>query len=259
MIDDLIIEPLGGAPIGLVRLSGPLHLPGACSVMSALTTAFITAPHRVIVCDVSALDAPATDAYLAVFPAALRRAGGWPRAALHLAAPGPALATRLTAMRMHRYVPVHTTLDDALAHAALDAVTAPHRITLPPDPSSLRIARTAVTDLWPATTTTGRDEAALVVNELAANAVRHVARPFTLALAITPSRTLVAVSDPSRDEPVLRPPRGVQATNGRGIRLVAGLSQDWGVRLVHLHGKTVWAALPGPGPAVPRCRSAPRS
>jgi hypothetical protein len=35
------------------------------------------------------------------------------------------------------------------------------------------------------------------------------------------------------------------------MHLVAELSDDWGVRLNHPRGKTVWACLPPPRPPIP--------
>jgi hypothetical protein len=89
---------------------------------------------------------------------------------------------------------------------------------------------------------TRTDAALLITNELVSNVIAHVAEPFTLTLAQTGDRVLIAVTDPSRNEPILRPPRAM-TTTGRGLRIIAGLSHDWGVRLVHPRGKTVWASL----------------
>jgi hypothetical protein len=81
-----------------------------------------------------------------------------------------------------------------------------------------------------------------VATELVANSVLHVGRGLTLSMARRDDQLLVAVTDRSRDEPVLRPCRPA-AVGGRGMQLIAGLSRQWGVRLVHPGGKTVWAAL----------------
>jgi hypothetical protein len=154
---------------------------------------------------------------------------------------------------MHRYLPVHDTVDGAVEAAELDVVEEDVEVALTPDPGGLRSARSAVEEVWPRTAPQGRDEAVLVVNELASNAIQHVAMPFTVTVAVARSQVLVAVTDRDRTEPVVRPPRGWE-TNGRGMHLVDGLAQDWGVRLVHPGGKTVWAAIPAPRPRIPRSR-----
>lgn len=107
-------------------------------------------------------------------------------------------------------------------------------------------------------------DALTIVAELATNAVRHAgtgsgprapeqgstAPPVcTLDLRIHDGRLYVAVYDGSRRAPVLRPPSD-DAENGRGLRLVAGLSDGaWGfVHTANRPGKLVWARLPFPLP-----------
>ncbi|HEX2806081.1 MAG TPA: ATP-binding protein, partial [Kineosporiaceae bacterium] len=65
---------------------------------------------------------------------------------------------------------------------------------------------------------------------------------FTVSMALTPARFLVAVTDGSRRVPTLRAP-GTSVISSQGMQLVGALSQDWGVRLVHGSGKTVWATF----------------
>lgn len=248
MATNLLVEARDDGPLRTVTVAGHLFLPDTAPLIATLAAALSTAPHHVVVCDVSALQTPLSEHLLIAFPAALRRSGGWPHTSLHLAAPNPLLAARLTHLHMDRYLPVHPTLDAALASATTETALAARHLTLPPEPVSLHTVRTAVTDLWPAEASIDCAAATLVANELAANAITHVARPFAVSLALARSRMLVAVSDPSRHEPVLRPIRRPSAVNGRGMHVVATLSQDWGVRLVHPKGKTVWASLTAPAP-----------
>ncbi|MFD9218631.1 ATP-binding protein [Streptomyces sp. NPDC060064] len=90
------------------------------------------------------------------------------------------------------------------------------------------------------------DSAALIVAELAANAVTHArvpGRDFELRLALCPTTLRIEVSDARGDrEPAPKPPTPDSET-GRGLLLVDALSTDWGVadRVI---GKTVWAELP---------------
>ena len=92
---------------------------------------------------------------------------------------------------------------------------------------------------------------ALLVTELAANALLHARTDFTVVLEALPGRAArIAVSDGSRALPRARR-YGDEATTGRGLRLVADLSRGWGVEAAE-HGKTVWAELaatasPAPG------------
>ncbi len=82
---------------------------------------------------------------------------------------------------------------------------------------------------------------AQLVSEVVTNAVLHAATPFDVTLTFDGHRLRCAVSDGSA-----RPPRtrdyARDATTGRGMRLVAQLSADWGVER-HAGGKTVWFEL----------------
>ena len=86
------------------------------------------------------------------------------------------------------------------------------------------------------------DDVQLVVSELATNAVVHAGTPFSVSISSDESVIRIAVSDGSVAPPVMRDvaPRAV---SGRGLRLVAAVSGDWGVERGPA-GKTVWAELP---------------
>jgi anti-sigma regulatory factor (Ser/Thr protein kinase) len=85
------------------------------------------------------------------------------------------------------------------------------------------------------------DSVALVVAELAANAIVHARSPFTLTISTSEDRVRVAVRDGSPAAPNLRQPAALEP-RGRGLRLVAGLSSNWGAELDG-SGKVVWAEL----------------
>ncbi|MEU3190256.1 ATP-binding protein [Streptomyces sp. NPDC006992] len=111
---------------------------------------------------------------------------------------------------------------------------------------------------------TSSHHAALVVAELAANAVRHcgsVGRDFRLRLTLTGTasagrRLRVEVTDARADKPL--PPRGSEPPgpaeeSGRGLLLVDALADRWGDRTDDRITKTLWAelALPGERPSAP--------
>lgn len=94
------------------------------------------------------------------------------------------------------------------------------------------------------------DGAALVVAELAANAVLHgrvPGRDFALRLAYNTGRNLVRieVTDTHNALPA-RAPRGAAADGerGRGLVLVDAIAVRWGVSGRSGPGKTVWAYVP---------------
>jgi hypothetical protein len=114
----------------------------------------------------------------------------------------------------------------------------------PNAPVAVRHARSFVADTlagW------GRadlvDAAALVVTELATNAVRHTPSDFSVSLLRTNDAVRVAVGD---SDPVPPRPRvgGIDEPNGRGLLLVDGMTACWGYDVVGA-GKVVWADMSG--------------
>lgn len=86
-------------------------------------------------------------------------------------------------------------------------------------------------------------DAEVIVSELVTNAVKHGAGPVTLTIGQHDQELVISVSDEAVDaEPA---PRELtpDAFDGRGMHLVAALSQRWGWRNED-HVKTVWAELP---------------
>jgi anti-sigma regulatory factor (Ser/Thr protein kinase) len=81
----------------------------------------------------------------------------------------------------------------------------------------------------------------LVASELVTNAYRYAAGPVTLRLIRTQS-LICEVSDTSHTSPHLR--RALSTDEGgRGLFLVAQLTERWGTRYSH-DGKTVWTEQP---------------
>jgi two-component sensor histidine kinase len=83
----------------------------------------------------------------------------------------------------------------------------------------------------------------VVVAELVSNAVQHASGA---GMRVTVTRTgeqhvRLAVIDRSRQRPRVQPPQS-DLERGRGMLLVAGLAQEWGVDVLP-GGKIVWADL----------------
>lgn len=89
------------------------------------------------------------------------------------------------------------------------------------------------------------DDAAALVSELATNAVIHARTPFTIVVDRDGATVRVGVHDSSLVVPRRRA-YGLDATTGRGLRLVATLASDWGVTADGA-GKLVWFTLPCDG------------
>lgn len=85
------------------------------------------------------------------------------------------------------------------------------------------------------------EDAAIVVTELAANAIRHAATGFTVSVSDLGDRVRVSVADDSAALPIRRE-MDTWASSGRGITLVHSVACAWGVDVLGA-GKAVWAEL----------------
>jgi hypothetical protein len=91
------------------------------------------------------------------------------------------------------------------------------------------------------------DDAALVVTELATNAVVHADSDFTVAVSSSPSGVRISVDDASPVAPKVSQ-GSLIAASGRGLGLVASLVSHWGDEPFGV-GKVVWAEFQRPAPA----------
>ncbi|MYZ10678.1 ATP-binding protein [Streptomyces sp. SID2999] len=116
--------------------------------------------------------------------------------------------------------------------------------TLPRQPESAgharRLVRIALTT-WGLTHLT--DDAALLLSELVANAVRHAQRDSidVSVERVAPGTIRVSVADFSHAMPEPRIPT-TNDENGRGLPLIAALATNWGTD-ERRWGKVVWAEL----------------
>jgi anti-sigma regulatory factor (Ser/Thr protein kinase) len=99
--------------------------------------------------------------------------------------------------------------------------------------------------------------AALLVSELATNALLHARSEFevTVDYPTRSGRVRIEVADRHRSRPTpLNPPTTM--TQGRGLLLVSTLSAAWGVREAgRRSGKTIWFELTATGASVPTSHS----
>jgi anti-sigma regulatory factor (Ser/Thr protein kinase) len=85
------------------------------------------------------------------------------------------------------------------------------------------------------------DDASIVVAELATNSVVHARSEFIVAVSSGDDNARVSVRDASKTLPTVQDP-GPYSISGRGLMLVAAISQRWGVEMI-TDGKVVWAEL----------------
>jgi Histidine kinase-like ATPase domain len=105
------------------------------------------------------------------------------------------------------------------------------------------------------------EDVAIVASELLTNALRHalpasagtaIGWPVQLGLLQPGNCVVCAVADPSRAAPVARQPEYFSET-GRGLQVIAALSDRWGYTVPTDMGKVSWAVFvthlaPPPGP-----------
>jgi anti-sigma regulatory factor (Ser/Thr protein kinase) len=84
-------------------------------------------------------------------------------------------------------------------------------------------------------------DALLVVEELVANVIDHARTPFRLVVQRAGTTLRIQVRDRDRT-PARISALDPLAVRGRGLRLVAGIADDWGCDHGE-DGKTVWAVM----------------
>jgi anti-sigma regulatory factor (Ser/Thr protein kinase) len=110
-----------------------------------------------------------------------------------------------------------------------------------PDVRSVGAARRFALDIagqWGAAS----HDIALVVGELAANAVVHGHTPFTVSLSRHGRTISIEVFDEYAG-PVRRSTVSLEAQSGRGLVIVDRVATNWGSRPLSEGGKVVWAEL----------------
>ena len=129
------------------------------------------------------------------------------------------------------------------AGEADDSTADRRRTRLAPEPSSARAARRllrrSLTEAGVAGSASWGDDAELAVHEVVANAVLHAHTPIEVTIEPGLDRVRVEVRD---YEPALPTPRAYdpRETTGRGMSLVAALTDRCGARSLGPDGKIVW-------------------
>jgi anti-sigma regulatory factor (Ser/Thr protein kinase) len=88
------------------------------------------------------------------------------------------------------------------------------------------------------------DSLALLVSEVATNALLHGRGDVLLSVVLADGRLRVEVTDASNSMPVRRQADS-NAQGGRGLALLEQLSDSWGVSTPSAQGKIVWFELVG--------------
>jgi anti-anti-sigma regulatory factor len=237
---------------------GALNLAGVASLRQAILKGLSERPLAVI-CDLSGLSS-ADPACVAVFTTVANHpASHWPETSLLLCGARPAVAAVLDRQRTSQFLPVHPTLEDALADTAARPPYLRAELPLGPSVTAAAAARRFVRDTcraWRLDEAGGDDpverqgiqdlvdRAVLVASELVTNAVVHAKGPLRLRLQWRQERLHLAVYD--RLPWLLGlagDPGDPQAEGGRGLLVVDQLASRWGVHHPRGGGKAVWCVL----------------
>jgi anti-sigma regulatory factor (Ser/Thr protein kinase) len=117
------------------------------------------------------------------------------------------------------------------------------RITLPAQLASVTAARHFARDAvieWELEQFV--DDVQLGTSELVANAVRHAGTQVTLTLRKDTALVIEVVDGQRELHRPFSPFLDLEAENGRGLQIVAAISDDWGISSVD-GGKCIWFAL----------------
>ena len=117
-------------------------------------------------------------------------------------------------------------------------------LKLDPVPASVGVARRFVRDLLDGADEDTLDTLLLLASELVTNAILHAHTPVELGVCVDGGRALVCVADRMpNSEPLTPRDHSRDRPGGRGLALVADLSDEWGTT-TFTGGKTVWFTMP---------------
>jgi anti-sigma regulatory factor (Ser/Thr protein kinase) len=121
--------------------------------------------------------------------------------------------------------------------------------TFPPDANSIPAARRFVLAAVGAMAARPRDAVAVMVSELAMNAVEHARTRFRVTVELTGRLLRVEVTDSGGGTPAAQPQPDATSLRGRGLFLLDQLCDAWGTRSSAGSATTVWFTLAlGPAP-----------
>ncbi len=124
-----------------------------------------------------------------------------------------------------------------------------------PDPGSTRSARHFVLHAVGNAPPGLRDAIAVMVGELAMNAVQHARTGFEVTVELADGALLVVVTDSGGNYPAAGPMPPPRSSRGRGLPIMDSLADEWGITpSPHGPGKSIWFKIAVP--ALARCSPA---
>lgn len=116
-------------------------------------------------------------------------------------------------------------------------------VSLDPVPPSVGVARRFVREVLSDVPRDELDTPLLMASELVTNAILHARTPVELGVVVDDGRLLLCVGDRLPGGPLTPRSHSRDRPGGRGLALVADLSEHWGT-VGTSGGKTVWFTLP---------------
>jgi len=235
------------ATIG-IRVSGRGDPMLARQLLSAVRKCLAEAPHAVVI-DLTGLDDPAGECVPALLAAHRAAATVDPTVRLLVCVVAGGLARHTRRVGLSRLMPIFATSGQAhatlRAGAPMPAMRRRHFPAIHPSVASARALVGRACADWQLIHL--RHPAGVVISELAANAVDHARRDFTVTLSLRGALLHMAVRDDNSTLPRLLDPAPIDALrplddHSRGLLLVAGHATAWGA-MPCPGGKVVWATL----------------
>lgn len=122
------------------------------------------------------------------------------------------------------------------------------------DPESTRAARRFVLHAIGPAASDLQDTIAVMTGELVMNAVQHARTEFRVTVELTGATLRVEVTDSGGGHPAAEPMPPPGSRRGRGLAIVDGLADEWGViPSPHGPGKDIWFQI-----AMPPVNAQPR-
>jgi anti-sigma regulatory factor (Ser/Thr protein kinase) len=246
---ELALYVADGPDGAVVALYGPLSVRTVPEISGELGKALVN--RGCVLVDLSGLRLD-WEPGVAVFGTVLGYAGGWPGAQMVLFGADGELATALARSRVTQAVPLVADLLEAIQRVQ----GRPERVRrfrdLPPESGAPGAARATVHQAcldWEIPIET-ENAAALVVSELATNAVVHAETPLRAGVELSGEVLWISVRDLRPDLPLrlFARRRKLVGSPDRvprdfGLHVVSALARNWGVT-EQPDAKTVWGAAP---------------
>ncbi len=197
-----------------------------------------------VLCDLSGVTGGPDAAGVGLLASVAAEVRQWPGTAVGVVCPRPDLRESLRRQPDSEHLVIADRRRRVLAGLARRPRPTVVRAPLPPVARSARAARDLVARTcldWGCSAQVGA--ATLVVSELVTNAMLHAGTDLSVSVARCGPWMRLAVRDANS-----RPPQpqlvDTSLATGRGMLLVAAVSEAWGVLPTSDRGKVVWAVLP---------------